>query len=103
MPCTSCADLCVRYQIRHPRELRNAIDIVSKNIEDGTIVEVVDASLANHLSFSALASGSAWGDTIEHHFRCLNCGELFYLHAETYHGSGGYWEPVNAQSVSENL
>lgn len=103
MTCKGCADLCVRYRIRQPRELRNAIDIASQNIEDGTIVEVPDASSENQFSFSALASGAVWGDTIEHHFRCVNCGELFYLHAETYHGSGGYWEPENAKSVRENL
>lgn len=103
MSCTSCADLCVRYQIRHPRELQNAIKIANQNVEDGTLVEVQDASLSNQLSFSELASGTPWGDTIEHHFRCVNCGALFYLHAETYHGSGGYWEPKNAKSIRENL
>jgi len=103
MSCASCADLCVRYQIRHPRELQSAIDIASQNVEDGTIVEVQDASLSNQFSFSELASGTPWGDTVEHHFRCVNCGELFYLHAETYHGSGGYWGPENAKSIRENL
>jgi hypothetical protein len=27
-------------------------------------------------------------------FRCTSCGQLFSLSAETYHGSGGHWQPV---------
>lgn len=34
--------------------------------------------------------GAAWDDYAEYHFRCLHCDEKFWLHAETYHGSGGY-------------
>lgn len=103
MPCEKCSDLCVRYSIRHPNELRQAINIARQNIEDGTIVELENPSPLNDVSFSDLASGAAWGDTVEHHFRCSNCGEQFSLHAETYHGSGGYWEPKNNASVRENL
>jgi hypothetical protein len=103
MPCEKCAELCVRYQIQQPRELRKAIDIARQNIEDGTIVELQSSSPVSQVPFSALASGAAWNDIVEHRFRCANCGELFSLHAETYHGSGGYWEPDNRESTRENL
>jgi hypothetical protein len=42
--CDRCADLCVRYAIRHPRELRKAIQIAAENIADKTLVEVLPDS-----------------------------------------------------------
>jgi len=103
MPCEKCAELCVRYPIRHPNDLRQAINIARQNLEDGTIMEVPNADSIGQVSFTAIASGEAWDDIVEYHFRCTSCGELFYLHAETYHGSGGYWEPENKASVRANL
>ena len=41
MACARCEDLCVRYAIRHPRELRKAIQIAAENIVDKTLVEVI--------------------------------------------------------------
>ena len=101
--CEQCSDLCVRYSIRHPRELRNAIQIAAQNIADKTLVEVVADSMLCSIIFSELANGAAWDDYVEYHFRCLHCGEEFWLHAETYHGSGGYWEPRNFTSIRQNI
>ena len=103
MPCEKCAELCVRYMIRQPGELRQAIEIARQNTEDGTIVELQDAAIASEIPFPILAAGNPWGDFVEHRFRCTNCGEVFHLHAETYHGSGGYWEPENRTSVRDNI
>jgi hypothetical protein len=83
--------------------LRKAIDIARQNIEDGTIVEIPNDNSLSQVSFSELASGATWDDIVEHYFRCSYCGEEFTLHAETYHGTGGYWEPKNNGSVRENL
>lgn len=55
------------------------------------------------VSFGELAKGAAWDDYVEYHFRCLHCDEKFLLHAETYHGSGGYWEPQDPKSVRANV
>jgi hypothetical protein len=103
MPCELCADLCVRYPIRQPNDLIKAIKIAKQNVEDGTIIELPDFESINQNSFAVVASGEAWGDIIEYNFCCSSCGERFSLHAETYHGSGGYWEPKNKSSVRENL
>jgi hypothetical protein len=101
--CDRCADLCVRYAIRHPRELRKAIQIAAENIADKTLVEVLPDSPWVSVSFIELAKGAAWDDYVEYHFRCLHCEEKFWLHAETYHGSGGYWEPTDPKSIRENV
>lgn len=39
--------------------------------------------------FQDLVAGGPWGDFVSNYFSCSHCGQLFHLHAETYHGSGG--------------
>ncbi len=103
MPCEKCNELCVRFAIRQPRDLQRAIEIAKQNIDDGTITEISDSTPISQITFSALATGQPWDDIVGYRFRCNSCGEIFSLHAETYHGSGGYWEPENRASVRENL
>ena len=103
MSCEKCQDLCVRFAIRQPNELRRAIQIAKQNLDDGTISEVPNSDPISRVTFSALAKGEPWDDIVGYRFHCCSCGELFSLHAETYHGSGGYWEPDNKESVRENL
>jgi hypothetical protein len=94
MSCPSCSDLCVRYRIESPSELKKAIKIAFQNVQDGTLRDVVSPENANGSTFSQLATGAAWDDVVSYGFQCQTCGQSFRLHAETYHGSGGYWEPV---------
>jgi hypothetical protein len=103
MACDHCADLCVRYAIRSLRELRKAIQIAAENIAAKTLEEVIPDRTLDSVSLVELEKGSAWDDYVEYHFRCLYCDETFWLHAETYHGSGGYWEPKNSASVRESI
>ena len=102
MPCEKCNDLCVRFAIRRPQDLRRAIQIASQKVEAGEISEVPDTS-PSQVPFSALASGEPWDDIVGYRFRCNTCGEMFSLHAETYHGSGGYFEPEARASIREDL
>lgn len=94
MSCASCRDLCVRYRIDSPSELRKAIKIAFENVQDGTLLEAVPPEQGTVPTFSQLAQGAAWNDVVSFSFECQTCGESFRLFAETYHGSGGYWEPV---------
>lgn len=102
MACEKCEELCVRYAIRLPSDLRKAISIANQNVADGTLVDTTDPS-AHSVSFAQLAAGEAWDDIVAYQFKCSSCSEKFSLHAETYHGSGGYWEPVRKAVVRENL
>ena len=99
MSCKLCEDLCVRFPIRSPSDLKKAVDIIGQNIGDGTIVEL----LSSAARISELFTDSPREDYLEYHFRCSTCGELFSLHAETYHGSGGYWEPGDHAAVRKNI
>ena len=103
MACPKCNDLCVRFAIRQPYELRRAIEITKQNIEDGTLLEIRNANPLSRISFSSLVAGEPWDDIVDFRFCCKSCGELFSLHAETYHGSGGYWEPDNTKSARETI
>lgn len=103
VPCQQCADLCVRYAIRHPRELHKAIKIAAQNIADGVLVETIPDPRCVSVPFEELLRGEKWEDYVEYHFRCLHCSEEFSLRAETYHGSGGYWEPKNSKSIREDI
>jgi hypothetical protein len=103
MACAQCNDLCVRFPIRQPNDLRRAIDIAKQNVADGTISELNEPSPSSQVSFSALSAGENWSDVVAYKFKCNSCGELFSLHAETYHGSGGYWEPEHREAARENL
>jgi hypothetical protein len=101
--CDRCADLCVRYAIRSARELHKAIQTAAENIADKTITEVILDSPWVSVLFVDLAKGAAWDDYVEYHFRCIHCNEAFWLRAETYHGSGGYWEPKDPASIRDNI
>lgn len=103
MACARCEDLCVRDAIRHPRKLRKAIQIAAESVADKTIVKVIPGRSWVSVSFDKLAAGAAWDDYVEYHFRCLHCNESFWLHTETYHGGGGYWEPKNPASISDHI
>lgn len=103
MACEQCEELCVRYSIRLPLELRRAIRLASEYISDNTIVEVIPEESPFSVPFNELSKGARWDDYVEYHFRCLSCDERFWLHAETYHGSGGYWEPRDSTVIRKNI
>jgi hypothetical protein len=103
MSCKKCSDLCVRIPLHHPSDLRRAIQIANENVVDGTISDISDNSALGGPSFSQVFAGEPWDDIVGYRFKCTTCGELFSLHAETYHGHGGFWEPENRKSVREDL
>jgi len=82
--------------------MRTAIRIAAANIADKTLAEVISGRSDVSILFSDLAKGATWDDYAEYHFRCLHCHEEFWLHAETYHGSGGCWEPKDAALLRDN-
>lgn len=103
MPCEQCSELCIRYSIRLPEHLRKAIRIARQHLEDGTLTERTASDASPEKSFAATTSGEAWCDFIDYQFLCSNCGEQFRLHAETYHGGGGFWEPAETSSIQDDI
>jgi hypothetical protein len=103
MACEKCEELCVRFAIRTPHDLQTAIKIVNESVFDGAIVEIKSETTLSMVPFCGAVAGLDWGDVVDYRFECKTCGERFSLHAETYHGSGGYWEPEKSESVRKNL
>lgn len=102
MSCAKCDELCVRYKVRLPTDLRKAMSVASDNIKDGTLVDITEPGTQS-ASFAEMVANDSWDDIVAWKFKCRQCGEEFSLHAETYHGSGGYWEPVRKVAVRKNL
>jgi predicted RNA-binding Zn-ribbon protein involved in translation (DUF1610 family) len=93
MSCASCDDLCQRVAIRTPGQLEKVVRVARANIEDGTIVEIANGEESTPLS--TLTRDGTLPDIIRTEFRCAECGEVFLLRCETYHGSGGSWSAAS--------
>lgn len=91
--CPSCKDLNIEFQIRFPSDLKQAIAVTRDNLADGTISDVTTGGDCK--PFDELVSSGKWEDVLLYHFKCNNCGQMFELSAETYHGRGGWWKPVD--------
>ena len=90
--CSSCKDLNIEFQIKLPSDLRQAIAVTRDNLADGTISDITMGG--DGRTFEELISSGKWDDLLRYRFQCNACGQLFELTAETYHGAGGWWKPV---------
>ncbi len=101
--CLKCEDLRTEYRIREPWQLKKAIRVVLSNVEDNSI-QVDDywpvGQVGSASTIDDLRSDGFCGDGIEMYFRCTACGQLFVLACETYHGSGGKWQPIQRVLVN---
>lgn len=93
--CSSCKDLNIEFKIRLPSDLRKAIAVARDNLTDGTISNITEE--ADCRPFVELVSSGKWDDVLQYRFSCNTCGQVFELHAETYHGSGGHWMPIETE------
>ena len=99
--CEHCKEVNQVFYIKSPRDLRKAIKVAADNIADGTIIESnywpEGILQCNEVPFKQLANGGNWGDIVDLFFECPKCKQLYNLSAETYHGSGGKWAPVEKE------
>lgn len=93
--CSSCNDLNIEFHIRLPSDLRKAIAVASDNLADGTISNITTGGDCK--PFEELVSSGKWDDVLHYRFKCNTCGQMFELYAETYHGAGGRWTPMNSK------
>jgi hypothetical protein len=101
--CEHCEEVCQKYKINLPSDLKKAIRVIHGNIADGTIIESdfwPDQYLkTSNEPFSKIRVEGPWDDVLIYYFECTKCKQLFQLSAETYHGSGGSWQPINKDSL----
>jgi hypothetical protein len=103
MSCERCADLCMLHPVQSPEDLRRLIGMAQAHIESGILKEVPhpDVPYWDEKEFPDVAAGGPWNDIVGFRFVCVACGEIFELAAETYHGMGGTWRPIDEDSIRE--
>lgn len=95
--CAECVDLRLEFQIRTPADLSKAIRIAKANLSDGTLEELLPATqwVWDQPPLGSLSVEGPWPDVISYTLRCRACRQRFNLSAETYHGCGGSWSPLD--------
>ena len=79
-----------RIRVSRPYEYFNLINQLQKLVKDNTF------RYKGEYPLEELKEGKQFADDfIEHTFWCRQCNQEFRLYVETYHGSGGSWQPVD--------
>jgi hypothetical protein len=87
--CEQCAALIPVVKLKYEYEYFDLLEQLRKMLRRRSL-KLVDASC----DLDEVKSHGVWsGDVIEHVFDCTKCGQHFRLIFETYHLSGGTWEP----------
>ena len=96
-----CAVLGAEYRVTPPSDLRKAFAVARDSIEAGTSQELPRQinAIGGNTSFQDIANGVTWGDFFCLDFQCSCCGQRFQPSAQTCHGSGGSWRPVQAEGA----
>jgi hypothetical protein len=94
MPCKKCRDLSAVFPIDHPDDLRRELRKAKINVKNKIILQDMTVNIPFDIPLDEVEPDGMWDDSMSFHFRCTKCGQLFRLYAETYHGRGGSWEPV---------
>jgi len=94
-PCSACARLRERLDIRLPGQLRRLLQSVRTLIEGGELrVLPHGEGPPDERPFAALSEQGPWPDVLNYRFQCNQCGTYFALSAETCHGSRGEWRSL---------
>jgi hypothetical protein len=99
MSCDTCIRLTSGTHIKSPSDLKRSIKKASEAVKLG-VLKYEGAGISGD-PFATLAIGAHWSDFVSNYFSCPSCSQLFHLHAETYHGSGGAFEKID--QINEQL
>ena len=58
MSCEKCDELCVRYKVRLPTDLRKAMAIANDSINDGTLVDITEPGTQS-ATFAEMAANNS--------------------------------------------
>lgn len=95
--CDRCRHLHQTLPVRLPADLKRAIRLAQENVANGALAPVAADTLPGSQPFSRLSPAGPWDDVVHYVFVCTGCGQRFELSAETYHGAGGAWRPLQAR------
>ena len=87
--CSRCVGFAEKIRIQTPGQYFDLVREVKEVLAQGTL-----ALIDGNVDLAEISPGKGWPDDyIEHTFQCSQCGQRFRLFVETYHGSGGHWQP----------
>jgi len=90
--CPQCEGYTEKIRVNNPYEF---LDLISQL--KGLVAKGIFA-VSGNCNLNSIEKDKPWPqDLIMLNFECLTCKQLFSLNVETYHGSGGYWQPVNPE------
>jgi hypothetical protein len=89
--CDECRELQT-HAFRSPADLLHALQVAAAEVDRGALIRLDRAELSDveRASLESAFASEALPDNIRYRFQCSICGDLFELHAETYHGKGGW-------------
>jgi hypothetical protein len=91
MSCERCRGISTR-RIGFPAELTEAIRYCKELFASGAFrmssywPERTPRLTAT--DWTELSETGPWEDILQYYFECPSCGQIFLLHADTYHGAG---------------
>lgn len=92
MSCDGCGSFGA-IQIRSPGDLTRSIRHCRNLVASGSLMPSdywpPRTPKPIFVSWEDLPEGGPWDDIVHYFFSCPRCGQLFSLHVDTYHGSGG--------------
>lgn len=82
-------------RIDSPEELAEFLRVISDAINNGGLMQVFpdNAPFATKDDIRSMSPDGPWPDYLEVYFQDAKTGKHYKLAVETYHGSGGTWEP----------
>jgi hypothetical protein len=91
MPCQQCRRIRPR-KIRTPGELTEAIRCCRAIFASGGLrlssYWPERTPRLTDTAWAELEESGPWEDILQYYFECPACGQIFLLHADTYHGAG---------------
>ena len=95
--CRTCDELHAKWEIRSPQDLAKAIRVIQASIEAGTLNVLAHPTVESMSAFDTVPADGPWCDVLAYWFSCGQCETRFSLFAETYHGAGGSWQPIDGE------
>ena len=95
MPCERCDTFDIDVDIRLPSDLARILGKLKTAVAAGQLkYNLFESSrvLIGQPDFTSLELAGPYPDALDYYFDCPECGSVFELTAETYHGSGGKWK-----------
>ena len=99
--CNICDEYDIEINIHSPEQLRR----IMKKVKDAIDNEKLsynsfesDRALVGQVPFIKLDLNENFPDVLRYYFDCGNCGNVYGLIVETYHGQGGAWSKLGNTS-----